>query len=78
MDFHLLKLREVQRRIPRSRSSLYQAISVGHFPGPIKLGRSSYWRSDEIDRLICAYSAGASDAELRSICADIQKRRWTR
>ena len=28
---------------------IYRQIQLGHFPGPIKLGRSSRWRKSEIE-----------------------------
>ena len=29
---------------------IYRQIQLGHFPGPIKLGRSSRWRKSEIEK----------------------------
>jgi predicted DNA-binding transcriptional regulator AlpA len=75
MDFQLLKLREVRRLLPRSRSTLYSEMARGLFPKPIKAGRGSFWRNDEIRDLIAAYGAGADEDGLRSLCVSFYRRR---
>jgi len=75
MDCQLLNLREVRRRLPRSRSTLYDEIKKGIFPKPIKAGRGSFWRDDEIEDLIGAYSVSASGADLKSLCSRFYERR---
>lgn len=62
MSFLLINLREVRRRLPRSRSTVYAEIAKGIFPRPLKVGRGSFWRDDEIDDLIAAYARGARPA----------------
>ena len=78
MAFALINLREVRKRIPRSRSTLYNEIGRGLFPKPIKAGRSSFWRDEEVDELIKAYGAGADEAGLRSLCTTLYERRYSR
>lgn len=78
MTFQLINLREVQRQLPRSRSTLYAEISRGVFPKPLKIGRGSYWRNDEIHDLITAYAGGAGDQDLRDLCASFYERRLKR
>ena len=75
MAFNLISLREVRRRLPRSRSTLYLEIARGLFPKPIKAGRSSYWRDDEVDDLIAAYAADATPADLKKLCQCFYERR---
>jgi prophage regulatory protein len=46
----LLRLTDVQRRVPFSRSMIYLKISRGEFPQPIKLGASAVaWLESEVD-----------------------------
>ncbi len=44
----LLRLPEVLRRIPVSKSSWYAGVKAGRFPKPVKLGSASVWRDDDI------------------------------
>ena len=71
----LISLREIRERLPRSRSTIYAEISRKIFPKPIKIGRGSYWREDEIEKLLAAYSADASPAELAALCDAIHQHR---
>ena len=78
MTFALINLREVRRRIPRSRSTFYAEIVRGIFPRPLKIGRGSYWRDDEVADLIGAYATGATEADLRTLCNSFYERRRSR
>ena len=49
----LLRLRDVLRHFPVSRSSWYQGIKDGRYPAAVRLGiRSVAWRWEEVFRLI--------------------------
>jgi len=51
----ILRFKQVQEVIPFSRSYVYNLISKGKFPKPIKLiagGRGAGWWSDEIDEYL--------------------------
>jgi prophage regulatory protein len=48
----LLRLRQVLTLLPVSRSTFYARVKVGSYPKPVKLGRISCWRSEDIDALI--------------------------
>lgn len=48
----LLRLRTVLGIIPVSKSTLYAGIASGHFPPPVKLGRNSFWRLSDLQKLI--------------------------
>jgi prophage regulatory protein len=51
MTERLLRLREVQQRIPYSRSSIYLKISLGEFPRPVKMGkRAVAWREADVEK----------------------------
>ena len=53
MPEKFLRLTEVQRRIPYSRSTIYLKVSRGEFPQPINLGaRSVGWLDTEINEWI--------------------------
>ena len=53
MPEKFLRLTEVQRRIPYSRSTIYLKVSRGEFPQPINLGaRAVGWLESEIDEWI--------------------------
>jgi predicted DNA-binding transcriptional regulator AlpA len=54
----LLRLPQVLDRVGMSRSGWYKAVAEGRAPQPVKLGRSSRWRSDDIAALIDALSMG--------------------
>lgn len=63
----ILRLKSVQARTGLSRSSIYQRISDGSFPAPIKLGaRSVGWVESDINNFIgdrIAQSRGQKKAE---------------
>lgn len=45
----LLRLKEVLKIIPISKSAFYQGIKAGKFPPPVKLGvRTSAWLTDSL------------------------------
>ena len=49
----LLRLPEVLRRYPVSRTSWYDGIKLGMYPAPVRLGkRTVAWRESEIEALI--------------------------
>lgn len=51
-----LRLRELLSLIPLSRSTLYAKINEGTFPKPVKFGRCSMWRSEEIAQWLASPS----------------------
>ena len=45
-----LRLPEVQKTVPLSRSRIYELIAANRFPAPVKLSeRASAWDLDEIE-----------------------------
>lgn len=74
--FRLLRLPAVQERFGAARSSIYEAISNGVFPGPIKIGpQSSAWPSHEVDAVIAARIAGRSADEIRELVRRLTEER---
>lgn len=50
MAERFLRLSEVQRRVPYSRSTIYLKVSRNEFPGPVSLGaRAVAWVESEVD-----------------------------
>jgi prophage regulatory protein len=55
MSEKFLRLVEVQRRVPYSRSTIYLKIANGEFPQPINLGaRAVAWLESDIERWIAS------------------------
>lgn len=51
----LLRLRDLQRRVPLARSTIYKKIAVGAFPPPIALGpRAVGWLESDVEGWIRA------------------------
>lgn len=49
----VLRLRDLQQRLPLSRSAIYAKIAAGEFPLPISLGpRAVGWLASDIDKWI--------------------------
>jgi predicted DNA-binding transcriptional regulator AlpA len=52
-NYNLLRLPQVLKRFPVSRSCWWAGVKAGRFPKPIKLGpRTSAWLESDIDGLI--------------------------
>jgi prophage regulatory protein len=53
MSERFLRLTEVQRRVPFSRSTIYLKISRGEFPPPVNIGaRAVAWVESDIEKWI--------------------------
>lgn len=59
-EVRLLRAAVVMDRCGIGRTKLYALIASGAFPSPVKIGRGSRWRSDEIDQWIEAQSKAAA------------------
>jgi prophage regulatory protein len=51
-DKRLLRRPSVEAKVGIKRTALYELIKHDQFPGPIKIGRSSFWVESEIDSRI--------------------------
>ncbi len=52
-NYNLLRLPQVLKRFPVSRSCWWDGVKKGRYPKPIKLGpRTSAWRESDINDLI--------------------------
>lgn len=62
-----------------STTSIYEAISNGLLPKPIKLGqRTSAWPADEVELVLTARAGGASEIQLRQLVDRIHSKRSER
>lgn len=52
----LLALTELRSLVPLSKSKLYDEISHGRFPRPVKVGRSAFWRLNEVENWMASLS----------------------
>lgn len=48
----LLKLDSVEEKVGFKRAKIYQLIKAGRFPRPIKIGVSSRWNDEDLNRWI--------------------------
>lgn len=64
--FH--RLPEICTTQGKCKSSIYNEISAGLFPPPVKISsRSSAWPSNEVEAITKARIAGVSEKELRAL-----------
>ena len=69
-DAGMLRMPDVRRQYPRSRSTIYADIRSGTFTPPVSLGpRCSAWPAREVDEILAAREAGASDRQIRQLVA---------
>jgi prophage regulatory protein len=74
----ILRLPQVLDRYGKTRSPTYSDISAGTFPRPVKLGaRAAGWPEHEVDAVIGARIAGATDDVLRKLVAKLHDARKT-
>jgi len=52
----LITLNDLTLSLKISKTSIYRRLANGDFPPPIKLGRLSRWRSDDVDNWILSLS----------------------
>jgi prophage regulatory protein len=71
MTLRLLKLQAVMDRTALRTTAVYRDIKAGKFVPPIKMARSSYWVEHEVDAILRARVAGATDDQLRALVAEL-------
>lgn len=72
----LERVGEVLRRYGKSRARLYEDIEDELFPRQIRIGkRSVAWLKSEVDELIRARVAGASEGQLRELVQRLHEAR---
>lgn len=72
----LLKLKDVENKTGLKKSTIYYKIQKGTFPQPVKPAASaSVWPEHEVDRVIMAWVAGASEEEIKKLVERIHIQR---
>ena len=67
---HLLRMQQLRARYPRGRSTIYMDIAAGLMTPPVALGaRCVGWPAREVDQIIAARVAGATDDQIRELVA---------
>jgi prophage regulatory protein len=68
MTNETLRLPKLIEKLSISRSSIYQHVSQGLLPSPIKIGeRSVVWISDEIEQVLGARIHGKTSPEIKKL-----------
>ncbi len=74
MDYHdpiqtsprrLYRIKQVLEVIPVSKTTWWNGVRYGRFPKPIRNGRMTFWRSEDIETFIDALNS-ADLAELKA------------
>lgn len=72
----LLRLPSVIERVGLKRSSIYDRISLGLFPSPVKLGpRTSVWPAHEVDACNVAIIKGKTPEEIKALVQQLHAQR---
>lgn len=75
----MLRMPEVLLKYPRGKTQVYSDIADGLFIEPIRLGpRCSAWPEGEVDAVIAARAAGASDNYVRQLVSRLHAARRAR
>lgn len=51
-SIQLIKLTQVQKILPVSKTTLWRYVKDGKFPAPKKLGRSAFWVKEEVENAV--------------------------
>jgi prophage regulatory protein len=72
----MLKLGKVAERIRGCKNTARNRVKEGLLTRPVKFGPSiSVWPEEEVDAIVNARIAGADDAEVRELVAQLHARR---
>lgn len=51
-DIALMRISQILKVIPVSKSKFWLMVQKGEFPRPIKIGRSSFWTIEQVQAFI--------------------------
>jgi prophage regulatory protein len=51
-DIALIRITQILKVIPVSKSKFWLMVQKGEFPKPIKIGRSSFWTMEQVQSFI--------------------------
>ncbi len=71
----LLRLPAVLERRGIGRTRHFHDVKGGQFPPPVRIGRCITWPSTEVDAIVAATIAGATDDDLRKLAAELVAKR---
>ncbi|MCA1586679.1 MAG: AlpA family phage regulatory protein [Acidobacteria bacterium] len=72
----ILRRRQVESATGYARSTIYNRISEGLWPRPVRLGpRAVGWPASEVAAIIAARIAGLSDGDIRALVVDLEAAR---
>lgn len=77
MTLQILRMPHLLQRTAESRTAIYCGIRRGTFPSPVKLGgpRAVGWPAHEIDAVVRARIAGATDDQIKALVARLHAQR---
>jgi prophage regulatory protein len=52
MEVSLMRIPQILKVMPISKSKFWLMVQKGEFPKPIKIGRSSFWTIDQVQTFI--------------------------
>lgn len=75
----ILRMNQILERTGYTRSPLYSKVAAGLFPRPVKLGRrAAGWLEHEVEAVLVARAAGATEAELVQLVSELYQLRQLR
>lgn len=72
---NLLKINQVEVKYGVSRSRIYDRISKGIFPPPLKNGGTSVWAVGEVDVMVNAIIGGCDNEQMQKIVVKLIENR---
>ena len=51
-DISLMRIPQILKVLPVSKSKFWLMVQQGEFPKPIKIGRSSFWTTEQVQSFI--------------------------
>jgi len=52
MNVTLMRIPQILKMMPISKSKFWLMVQKGEFPKPIKIGRSSFWTAEQVQTFI--------------------------
>lgn len=61
MNVTLMRIPQILKMMPISKSKFWLMVQKGEFPKPIKIGRSSFWTIEQVQAFIRERSAQSTN-----------------
>lgn len=72
---NFVKKSAVLEQTSLSHSNLYNRIRRGIFPSQVKIGKTSVWIQQEINRICQAIALGYTDDQLKALVTELEAKR---